>query len=92
MKEFTPRKIYIASSWKNSRMVLMLGRILRQHGHEVYMFCEEGKDHFVFDAREHGISELTAHEAVKDPMFIKVYEHDKAGLDWADACIIQFLR
>ena len=82
------RKIYIASSWKNSKAVLRLAWQLREWGHEVYAFCEPGKDHFIFDAREHGVSHLTAKEAVKDPMFIKAYQADKAGLDWADTCII----
>ena len=82
------RKIYIASSWKNAERVRILAEQLRNCGHEVYAFCEPGQDHFVFDAREHGIDQLTAKEAVSDPMFIRAYEADKAGLDWADTCVI----
>lgn len=88
------RKIYIASSWKNEKAVLEIGKYLREIGHEVYMFCEEGSGHYCFGPQmffeETGIQldTITAKQALSYPQFQKAFEADKAGIDWADTVVI----
>jgi len=84
------RKIYIASSWKNKKQVLDLAYLLRDQKHEVYAFCEEGAGHLVFGPQDFDgdILQVTAKEAMKQEVFVKIYEADKAGLDWSDTVII----
>lgn len=41
-------KIYIAASWKHEHAVVMLTMLLRQGGHEVKSFVEDGRQRNVF--------------------------------------------
>jgi hypothetical protein len=85
------RRIYIASSWKNAAWLPAIALLLRTAGHEVYLFCETGRDHFVFDAHDwkgQDLSTITAKQAWQHEVFRHAFECDKAGLDWADTCIL----
>jgi hypothetical protein len=92
-------KIYIASSWKNENKVLAMADILRDRGYEVFAFVDPegrpgGYDNFVFHAgiieKRLGRSRNTFNfvEFVKFPESQRAFKSDKAGLDWADTCIL----
>lgn len=85
------RRIYVASSWRLGREVLALGKQLRGWGHDVFMFCEEGDGHFVFDARNwqgRNLTDYTARQMWLEPAAQEAYRSDKAGLDWADTVVL----
>lgn len=83
------RNIYIASSWKNKTLVKQLATLLRQWGHLVYCFAEQGHGQHIFqwdNVPNHnnldGITCLTTQDS------IKAYNSDKYSLDKADTCIL----
>jgi len=83
-----PRKIYIASSWKNVHRTRELALILRGNGHKVYDFTDP--ENFVFEASEPGRPRESIDwlEFLEDDSTKKAYGVDKAGLDWADTVIL----
>jgi len=83
-----PRKIYIASSWKNVTDTRALARVLRGEGHEAYDFTDP--ENFIFEASEpgqprEGIDWLKFLDAESTK---KAYHVDKTGLDWADTVVL----
>lgn len=81
-------KIYLASSWKNTEMVLSYAAYLRKFGFLVDAFCEPGS-RFVFYADElEGGDTLNHITGLAHPLFQKTYQEDKKWLDWCDACVI----
>lgn len=84
-------KIYIASSTKNELKVLELGKVFRENGHEVDMFCEERKGRKVF--REDEIKDIHKYdtkEFLEIPAVWKGFKEDKKWIDWSD-CVVMLL-
>jgi len=93
------RKIYIASSWKNSPFVRGLAVELRRRGHEVFDFTDtenrpDGLDIFVFSAGQWALQHGKKPDEIEYKDFltwepaIRAFESDKAGLDWANTVIM----
>lgn len=86
------RKIYLASSWRNPEQPRVLAK-LRSAGHEVYDFRNPapGNAGFAWSAIDQNWQAWTPEQfrhCVTDPVAIEGYTFDKAGLDWADTCVI----
>jgi hypothetical protein len=82
-------RIYVASSIKNEKEVLELGKVLRDNGHEVDLFCEERPGRKVF--RESDIKNIDSYDAkefLKLPEVKKGFREDKKWIDWSDCCIL----
>ena len=86
------RRIYVASSWRNTLQPQAV-QMLRDAGHEVYDFRnpEPGNSGFAWSdidpdwlrwSPERFIEELNT------PIARHGYSFDKKGLDWADTCIL----
>lgn len=81
-------RIYTASSWKNESAVLVLAKMLRSTGHEVYCFAERGQGQHVFQwndcttTKDDGITALQTEDSRK------AYNADKFFLDWANCCVL----
>ena len=92
----TPRKIYIASSWKNVDRVRMLAELLRSKGHQVFDFTDinnrpEGTESFVFHASEwmgKPLKKIDWIEFLKCDATARACKADKSGLDWSDTLIL----
>lgn len=89
------RKIYIASSWKNSPWLIHLAKIFREDGHQVDLFCEPSPERTVFNwqALIHSLGgkdpkDTTSKEIIHVPRVIEAFEQDKKWLDWADVVIM----
>ena len=91
-----PRKIYLASSWRNAEQPLMV-EFLRAAGHEVYDFRHPhlgpGKRGVGFQwsrvdpAWESWTSEQYR-DALKHPEACDGFAADLAGMQWADTCVL----
>lgn len=82
-------KIYIASSWKNSDILLSLADHLREMGHKVDCFCDGSSGRYVFDYREIGNAEdLDAVSFLQDHRSQRTFQEDKKWLDWAEAVVM----
>lgn len=81
-------KVYIATSWRNEQLVQDLAKVIRGSGLEVYCFAEPGPEQHIFNwpdvvsMQEDGISCLQNWNSKK------AYGFDKAGLDWANVCVL----
>ena len=84
-----PRKIYIASSWKNAKEVRLIARLLEDNGHNVYDFTDQTK-HFAFNLNAlANAKEIEYIDFLKTiPESRKAFETDKQGLDWSDTVIL----
>ncbi len=87
-----PRRIYIASSWRNATGVRVLAPALRAAGHEVYAFCEERAGHYAMSpnalAEIDPSRRMTSREALATAHAQQAFAADKGGLDWADTCVL----
>lgn len=82
-------KIYIATSWKNADVALVMADLLRLDGHLVDCFCDEKSGRFVFDYREIDDCEnLDAISFLEDARSQKAFEEDKKWLDWAEIVLM----
>lgn len=83
-----PRKIYIASSWKNVHATRELAKVLRDQGHEVYDFTDP--QNFIFEASEPGRPREVIEwiEFLEEESTKRAYQVDQAGLDWADTVVL----
>ena len=96
MRSEAGRRIYIASSWKNSGAVRDLAIYFREQGHQVFDFTDidnrpEGLDKFVFHASQwlgKALSEIDWLEFLASPATTRAFRSDKAGLDWADTVVL----
>lgn len=81
--------IYIASSWKNEKLVAMLAKHLRNEGHEVDAFVDASSGRYVFHFSEIGdASNIDAISFLKDYRTQKAFKEDKKWLDWCDCCVM----
>src|SRR5260370_13595939 len=87
-----PRKIYLASSWRNPHQPGMVDW-LRELGHEVYDFRKPAEDDAGFSWREIDANwlEWTVPQylsALETPPAQRGFRFDKAALDWCDTCVL----
>lgn len=88
-------KIYVASSWRNEEQPEVV-RLLREWGHEVYDFRHPNlgrgrPDGFRWDEIDPDWQSWTPEQyraALDHPVAVDGFEADKAGMDWADACVL----
>lgn len=82
-------KIYIASSWKNEKIVKVLAYNLRHEGFKVDCFADNSTGRYVFHWSEIGVpEEIDAKSFLKDERSQKAFEEDRKWLDWADIVIM----
>lgn len=86
-------KIYIASSWKNQKRVLMLAERLEQEGFEVDAFCRATDKRYSFHWSElvDTEDELLNYDAIEmltDPRTQRAFREDKKWLNWSDTVIM----
>lgn len=87
-----PRKIYLASSWRNPLQPQAV-KMLRDAGHEVYDFrnpapCKKG---FSWSDISKNWQAWTLEEFIEGLQHNIAqigYSYDKAGLDWCDTCVL----
>lgn len=99
MPNVLPRRIYVASSWRNPIQPVIVER-LRQAGHEVYDFRNPapGQQGFAWrdcggeaatDGPGSGARTISSYlEAVRSDRAAQGYALDKAALEWCDTCIL----
>lgn len=80
--------IYIASSWKNEKLVGKLAEMLRQFGIEVYCFAERGEGQFHFNWSECTDSRDDGRTCLKTEQSKRAFANDKYFLDWANVCVL----
>ena len=87
-------RIYIASSWKNTKMASYTAVYLREKNFAVDVFCDKTTGRYVFhwsemlDDPDKSISKLNAVTFLKDKRSQRAFKEDKTWLDWCEACIL----
>lgn len=92
MSTFTPKKIYLASSWRNIYQPSILDE-LRSAGHEVYDFRNPGPDDkgFGWDSIDPNWRNWTPEQlkaALKHPLAVKGHDNDHSAMEWCTACVL----
>lgn len=83
------KKIYLASSWKNSSLVMEIKKTLASRGHSVDAFCDQSDGRFVFSFDLlPDVQKLNAETVLEEEIVKKAFEEDKKWLDWADTCLM----
>ena len=83
------KKIYIATSWKNSSHALGMALELREKGHEVDCFCDDSAGRFIFNINEiDDYKKLTNLEFLHQEKAIKAFEENKKWIEWCDTVIM----
>jgi len=85
-------KIYVASSWRNSHQPYVV-EALREMGCEVYDFRNppHGRGGFAWSQIDPAWQSWTPaqwRDALRHPLAVEGFNSDKAGMDWADACVL----
>lgn len=88
-------KIYLASSWKNQKIVLALADRLENEGFEVDAFCRSKNSRYVFHWSElvddeDDLKNYDAIEMLAAPRSQRAFMEDKKWLDWAN-CVIMIM-
>ena len=87
-------KIYLASSWKNEKLVFIVAEFFRYRGHEVDAFVDTSTGRYSFhwtemlSSSDKSKSELNAITFLDDKRSQKAFREDKKWLDWCDVCIL----
>lgn len=90
---YTPRRIYVASSWRNADQPAVVGR-LRAQGHEVYDFRNPEPGNTGFAWREldedwlNWSPERYAAIVTEHPVARAGFALDHAALNWCDTCVL----
>ena len=80
-------KVYVASSWRNSNQPVVVG-VLRDAGHEVYDFREDGGFHWSdIDPQWQSWSPAEFRENLDHPIASAGFECDFEAMCWADAFV-----
>lgn len=87
-----PRKIYVASSWRNQAQQLVV-EVLRQAGHEVYDFKNprpgnKGFGWSQIDPQWEGWSPERYRELLDHPIAKAGFASDFNAMKWADTCVL----
>ena len=87
-----PRKIYLASSWRNPNQPRAV-EMLRAAGHEVYDFRNppSGSPGFAWTAIDEDWpfwSPAKFIQRLRHPIARQGFKFDKEGLDWCDTCVL----
>lgn len=85
-------KIYVASSWRNSRQEDVV-RDLRDAGHEVYDFknpseTDKGFSWSDIDPDWKNWTNAQYRRALEHPVAVKGFANDFNAMQWADACVM----
>lgn len=85
-------KIYTASSWRNERYPAVVNA-LEAEGHEVYDFRNPWDEGAAFnweqiDPNWENWGARGFAEALEHPLAERGFKSDKAGMDWADVCVL----
>lgn len=85
-------KIYIASSWRNSRQPEIV-QFLRDNGHKVYDFRNppSGNKGFAWSDIDPNWKNWTTEryaEALKHPLAVNGFHSDLSGMKWANCCVM----
>jgi hypothetical protein len=80
-------KVYVAASWRTPSQPLVV-QLLRQDGHEVYDFRDDGFAWEAIDARWQAWTPEEFVAALYSPLAIKGFRRDKAALDWCEVCVL----
>jgi len=88
-------KIYLASSWKNQKIVLDVANALELRGYEVDAFCRSTNKRYSFHWSElvddeDDLKNYDAIDMLADPRTQRAFKEDKKWLDWAD-CVIMIM-
>ena len=86
----TPRRIYLASSWRNPDQPTLVKR-LRGAGHKVYDFRNPapGKAGFSWPQTGHDALTIDGYRAAMDSgVAVDGFSLDWRGLNWCDTCIL----
>lgn len=82
-------KIYLASSWNMESAVNLMASILRNHRHEVDVFCDDSKGRYVFYFDQ--IPDIEEHDGIS-VMYLgqvrKAFYEDKKWIDWSDTVLL----
>ena len=86
-------KIYIASSWKNTKECKEIAAAFRKDGHAVDCFCDESSGRYVFHWKElvkeeADLQQFNAITILQEEKTQKAFKEDKKYLDWADAVLL----
>lgn len=86
-------KVYIASSWKNQKIVLALADILEKNGIEVDAFCRSTDKRYSFHwselvDNEGDLKKYNAIDMLADHRTQKAFKEDKRWLDWSNTVIL----
>lgn len=86
-----PRKIYVASSWRNEYQPIIV-ETLRTMGHEVYDFRNPPKGTGFgwskIDPDWQRWSTIAYFRALEHPTALEGFRSDYEGMKWADACVL----
>lgn len=86
-----PRKIYVASSWRNEHQPAIVDA-LRDAGHLVYDFKSPAPDWNGFHWSECGAGDVSKIDGYLRAVFTDVadkgFAYDKRALDWCDTCVL----
>ena len=86
-----PRKIYLASSWRNKQQPEVLA-MLRAEGHEVYDFRNPAPGNVGFGWQQTGYNmhdmALYARHITRNPAALAGFKLDKDALHWCDTCVL----
>ncbi|MDR4483803.1 MAG: hypothetical protein R3B95_11420 [Nitrospirales bacterium] len=93
MSTFIQRKIYVASSWRNSFQPEIV-QLLRSKGHEVYDFQNPMPGNHGFSWSQidpdwvNWTPQKFADVVQKSPIAREGFKLDKNALDWCDTCVL----
>ena len=82
-----PRKIYLASSWRNELYPILLD-ILTKEGHAVYDFRSTGFSWDKIDPKWEGWTLAESLGALEHPLAKEHYKIDRDAMAWADTCVM----
>jgi len=82
-------KVYLASSWKNEKLVKEVKRQLEAEGNIVDAFCDPSGGRYVFSFdRLPDVSAKDARTVMEEPEVQYAFHEDKAWIDWSEAVVL----
>lgn len=84
-------KIYIATSWKNNVIAIIVGNLLKAYGHKVYIFCDpdEPAARISLRLRKNDETKLwDSLNAICSDDVMEIFESDLKNLKECDLCFL----